>query len=509
MNHLCNSQIGRLLTMSLGLLGLVVPTLGQSQVAVAPSEDGHHEGTWLQWPHRFTYGLLYQQDLDPTWVSMTSALVQSEDVHIIAYSAQEESRIRGLLNQAGVPLANVNFLIHKTDDCWVRDNGPIFVYGADGQLKISDWGFNGWGFDTPYQKDDPVPVSVAASLGVPRVDKSVVVLEGGAIEMDGSGVLMATRSSILEPNRNPGWTQAQMEVELAETLGIYKFIWLDGQAGGQLDITDTHIDGFARFSRKTIVTMSGPDLSYWGLSNADIQTLQGATDLTGEPYAFVELPLTVNNVVTTYGQNQNFKGSYVNFYTANTVVLVPTYADPNDSIAMGILQQHYPGRTVIGIDVRNLYASGGMVHCVTQQQPERLDCQGQCVNAFCVSTSNSSGVAAQIDAVGEFGISDENFTLVASGVIPNSFGLFFYGANEGQTPFGAGWLCLSGSVARLNPALVGSASGVVAHSVDFQNGSAGVGPNQITAGSTWKFQYWYRDGIGWNLTDGLSVTFSN
>jgi agmatine deiminase len=196
-----------------------------------PSMESPHEGTWLQWPHQYTYGATYRNRLDATWVTMTAALIAGEKVHIIAYNATEQTRITGLLNAAAVPLANVNFLVRQTDDCWVRDNGPIFVFDTNTDLKITDWGFNGWGFDTAYAKDNTVPAGVATSLAMTRVDLSATVLEGGAVELDGQGVLMATRSSILEVNRNPGVTQAQLEASLRAQFGATKFIWLDGRTG--------------------------------------------------------------------------------------------------------------------------------------------------------------------------------------------------------------------------------------------------------------------------------------
>ena len=336
-----------------------------------PSVESPHEGTWLQWPHHYTYGSRYRNRLEATWVAMTSALVSSEKVHIIAYDAAQRTRIKNLLNAAGVPLANVNFLLRETNDVWVRDNGPIFVFDNDGDLKITDWGFDGWGDDTPFARDNRVPAGVASALGLPRVGLNATVLEGGAIEVDGHGVLMATRSAILEHRRNPGLTQPQLESVLTANLGVTKFIWLDGAPGGAEDITDTHIDGFAMFGPgRTIVTMSNADLAYWGLSPADIATLTSATDIGGVPYSLMRLPLTAKDVVTTYGRALGYKGSYVNYYVGNTVVLMPTYNDPNDTPARNILQALYPGRTVVGIDVRNLYANGGMVHCVTQQQPQ-------------------------------------------------------------------------------------------------------------------------------------------
>lgn len=336
-----------------------------------PDEAAPHEGTWLQWPHQYTYGTAYRNSLDATWVAMTKALVQSEKVHIIAYNATERTRITNLLLRAGVSLLNVDFLLRRTDDVWVRDNGPIFVYDSNDQLKITDWGFNGWGYDTLYALDNTVPAGVAQSRALPRVDLNTTVLEGGAIEVDGKGVLMATRSSTLQNGRNPNLTQSQFENILTTNFGVTKFIWLNGAPGGQDDITDMHIDGFARFGPSNkIVTMSSSSLSYWGLSAADINTLYQATGSNGAPYAFVQLPLTANNVSTTSGRNLGYKGSYVNYYVGNLVVLVPTYNDPNDAMALNLVQQLYPGRSVIGIDVRNLYQNGGMVHCVTQQQPQ-------------------------------------------------------------------------------------------------------------------------------------------
>lgn len=342
----------------------------QTILSRMPAMEAPHEGTWLQWPHHYTYGTAYRNRLDATWVAMTRALVPGEKVHIIAYNAAEQTRITSLLTAAAVPMAKVDFLIRQTDDTWVRDNGPVFVFDNTGALQITDWGFDGWGDDTPYAKDDAVPVSVATARNLPRVDISATVLEGGSIEVDGHGVLMATRSSILDAARNPGLTQSQLEAGLRTRLGVTKFIWLDGAYGGEDDITDMHIDGFAMFAPgRKIVTMSPASLAYWGLSAADISTLYAATDVSGRAYSFVTLPLTVNDVVTTYGESVGFKGSYVNYYVGNTAVLVPTYNDPNDAAALGIIQQLYPGRTVTGIDCRNLYINGGMIHCVTQQQP--------------------------------------------------------------------------------------------------------------------------------------------
>lgn len=355
---------------ALAMLFTTTAADAQTVSSTMPDEAAPHEGTWLQWPHAYTYGSAYRNSLDATWVAMTKALVAGEKVHIIAYNTTEQSRIKALLTKAAVPQTNVTFLIRQTDDVWVRDNGPIFVRDAStNQLIVSDWGFNGWGFDTPYRKDNTVPLAVA-DLGFPRVDVNDIVLEGGAFILDGNGTFMATRSSILEPNRNPGLTQADLETELTDLLGARKFIWLNGADGGSEEITDMHIDGFVSFAPgRKMVTMSNADLTYWGVPAADITTLASASDINGVRFTRINLPLTAKNVSTTSGRNLGYKGSYVNYYVGNKVVLMPSYKDTNDAVARNLLAPLYPGRTVVLIDVRNLYENGGMVHCVTQQQP--------------------------------------------------------------------------------------------------------------------------------------------
>ncbi|AZA93471.1 Agmatine deiminase [Chryseobacterium nakagawai] len=349
------------------------PTSGTSDptsiVYKMPEESAPHEGTWLQWPHKYQYGITYRNRLDPTWVAMTKELAQSEKVHIIAYDGTEKDRIVGLLTNAGVSLSNIDFKLYPTDDFWVRDNGPIYVKDKNGKLFIQDWGFNGWGNKAQYSNCNTIPAKIANDSGIPKIDlNSIMINEGGSVEIDGNGVLMACKSSILNENRNPGMTQQQAEAIFTKNLGITKFIWLDGKAN--LDITDMHIDGFARFANPTtIITMNADDLEYWQVPNSDMSKLYNATQKNGTAYQFVKVPLTKYDVTTTYGKNVG-RASYINYYIANNRVLVPNYNDPNDTIANRIIQQLYPDKKVIGIDCRNLFANGGMVHCVTQQQPK-------------------------------------------------------------------------------------------------------------------------------------------
>lgn len=339
---------------------------------IMPSESSPHEGTWLQWPHKYQYGVTYRNRIEAIWIAMTRELVSGEKVHIIAYNEEAKQDITDKLTAAGVALDNVDFYIFKTNDVWVRDNGPIYVRNANGnELTIEGWGFNGWGDKEPYAYSEQIPAEVAKVSRMPFVQlNDKMILEGGAVELDGKGSLMATRSSILNMNRNPGMTQSEAEALLTTYLGATHFIWLDGMPG--LDITDMHIDGFARFGEgRQIITMSREDLQIWELPQKDIDYLYSVSDSQGKPYKYVVLPLTKNNVVTTYGKDLGYQGSYVNYYISNNKILVPTYNDPNDEIAIAIIQKLYPTRKAVGIDVRNLYADGGMIHCVTQQQPKK------------------------------------------------------------------------------------------------------------------------------------------
>lgn len=340
-----------------------------------PGEDLEHEGTWLQWPHNNVYGPYYQDDVEDGWVTMTDALQTGEKVHIIAYDDIHKDHILTELTAASVPLGNVDFFIYPNNDVWVRDNGPIFVYDESDNLTILDWGFNGWGLDTPYSLCDVIPDSVSGATGIPRIDLSAMVLEGGSIEHDGEGTMIATRSCIVHPSRNPSLSESDIENYMTTYLGLTNFIWLDGVYG--LDITDHHVDGFLKFANdSTIVTMDSTDLDYWMLTGAEITTIYNATNVSSEPYDFVIVPLTQNNVLTTYGSDLGIKGSYCNYYIGNDAVLVPIYGDPNDSTALDIIQGVYPNRTVVGVNVQNLYEYGGMTHCVTQQQPIDLHISG-------------------------------------------------------------------------------------------------------------------------------------
>lgn len=330
-----------------------------------PAEDTAHEGTWLTWPHQYTYGIEYRDEVEGIWIQMVQALHTGEKVHIVAYDATEQARIEKLLQNAAVDLSQVDFVIAKSDDVWTRDTGPMFVFDKNEKLTIADFGFDGWGEKVEFENDDQIPVAAGKQKDIPVVDISDFVLEGGSIELDGSGTLMASLSSVVSKNRNAQLSVEQAEDYLARYLGVKNFIWLDGVTDE--DITDAHIDGTARFlDDKTILTVSKSDFSelYENINMNDYSTLENAKNAEGEPYKIVELPFTKKNA-----EGLDYKGSYLNYYIGNEVVLVPVYDDENDAVALEKLAKLYPERKIVPIQVNSLFQYGGMIHCVTQQQP--------------------------------------------------------------------------------------------------------------------------------------------
>ena len=335
----------------------VLPVDDPQQIFTMPDEEHLHEGTWLQWPHNNGWDNNHVARYESSWVEMTRALHTGETVHIVAYDQAEKSRIQSLLGSEGIDLSKIDLHVWKTDDVWIRDNGPIFVHDDKGQLHITNWKFNGWGNKADFYNCNLIPSKIGEALGYPVVDVAMTN-EGGSIEVDGKGTLMAKKSSILNNNRNPGWKLADVEAYFRKYLGVTNFIWLQGVKGQ--DITDDHIDGTARFANgNKIVTFYEAD-AY----PSEYTLLKSAKNAQGQPYEIVHLPLTQNNVPGT-----GDRGFYMNYYIGNDVVLVPNYGDPMDGVANEIIQALYPNRRVVGIEAAELAKDGGMVHCVTQQQP--------------------------------------------------------------------------------------------------------------------------------------------
>jgi agmatine deiminase len=277
---------------------------------------------------------------------------------------------------------NIDLQIVPNDDVWVRDCGPIFLVNDRGGLAVTAWNFNGWGERYPYTKDRLVPERTAASLSLPLFTASIT-LEGGAIEVNGKGTLIATRSSIINPNRNPDRSQDDIEAELKEYLGVSHIIWLTGASRAFCDMvgsdTDLHVDGYARFTDESTVLYSWTDNktnTFYPVLDRHLNELREAVTESGKPLTLVRLPKPENEMYSTLHssrrppfQSAHSLATYANFYVANNVVLVPVYGDVNDANAKGIIAEQFPNREILGIPAWATAELGGMMHCVTQQQP--------------------------------------------------------------------------------------------------------------------------------------------
>lgn len=342
-----------------------------------PAEWEPHEGTWLQWPQNKVYQG-YELKLEHIWLNMVEALHDHENVHLIVSSERQRDHVASQLQYHGIGLRNVDFFIIPTNDVWARDNGPIFVINDQAEIAITDWIFNGWGERFPYDLDHKVPAAIGAMLELP-VFQVPMVLEAGAVEVNGKGTFMGTRSSIIDPYRNPGKSQEDIEVFLSQYLGVTHFIWLTGAGRGECDQwgdeTDCHIDIVARFADESTVlyncTSNLSDPRYMMLAKS-LEELQAATTESGKPLTLVPLPLPEvhqTSKMADWRKNTFTDAVYSNYLIANNVVLVPVYGHANDEVSLKTIAEHFPTREVIGIDVIALIEHGGAIGCVTQPQP--------------------------------------------------------------------------------------------------------------------------------------------
>jgi agmatine deiminase len=299
---------------------------------------------------------------------MICALSPHERVYLLVNDFSSEQDVLARLRAAKADLANVTLLGIPTVDVWMRDYGPTFVTRREptDPLAFNDWSFNGWGGKyESYEADELVAREIASLLKMPVFDHPLI-LEGGSIEVNGAGTCLTTEQCLLNPNRNPHLSRAEIEQFLKDSLGLSHIIWLgEGIVG---DDTDGHIDDIARFVNPTtvacIVEADWRDDNYACLQD-NYERLQNARDQSGGKLNLIALPCPA----PVYYEGARLPASYANFYIANQVVLVPVFGDPQDKRALGILQELFPARQVIGLRCNEVVAGLGAIHCVTQQEP--------------------------------------------------------------------------------------------------------------------------------------------
>ncbi|HEU5246486.1 MAG TPA: agmatine deiminase family protein [Candidatus Udaeobacter sp.] len=330
-----------------------------------PAEWEPHAATWLSWPRR--EGISFPDSFDrvtPTLRAMIEALIESEQVCINVSNGAHEAEAREVLQ--GLWMKRISFHLVPTNEPWCRDHGPIFLTRArDPKLAVVDWDYNAWGNKyPPFDLDEIAPTRVAEILDVP-VFYPGMILEGGAIDVNGAGALLTTESCLLNKNRNPALSREEIEQQLRDYLGVRDILWLgDGIVG---DDTDGHIDDLARFaSEQTVVTVveENPDDENYEPLQGNLARLQ-AMKIGDRALDVITLPMPKKIM----REGLRLPASYANFYIANTCVLMPTFADPADQVALSILRECFPNRRVVGIDCRELVWGLGAFHCLTQQQP--------------------------------------------------------------------------------------------------------------------------------------------
>jgi agmatine deiminase len=356
-----------------------------------PAEGEPHEATWIAWPHNVTDWPGRFAPIPWVYSEFVRKIAPGEIVRIIVESESHQERARRVLSRAGVDLSRVEFFRFPTDRGWTRDSGPIFlkrplpspalaspVAGAAAarpasEVAIIRFRFNAWAKYPEWRHDDAIPERAAQALNLPllpaRAGDRDLVLEGGSIDVNGRGTLLSTEECLLDANvqaRNPGLSRQDIEAALRDNLGVRNILWLGRGIAG--DDTHGHVDDLCRFVNPRTVVLcreDNPTDPNYQLLEENRERLEGMRLEDGSRIEVVPLPMPS----PLYFDGQRLPASYANFYISNAAVLVPTFNDPKDRIALGSLAELFTDRPVVGIHAVDLVWGLGTIHCLTQQQP--------------------------------------------------------------------------------------------------------------------------------------------
>jgi len=339
-----------------------------------PAEWEKHEATWISWPHHEPDWPGKLAPIPWVYAEIVRALSECERVEILCHDEAVATSARSLLDAHGVRADDTRYRLHivPTDRVWLRDSAPTAVRRADGLIELLDWGFNGWAKYDNYAKDADIGRAIARITGLPRVEPvrpdngERLVLEGGGIEVNGAGLILVTEEWLLTKVqvRNPGMSAADYERAFADYLGASTTIWLGEGAVG--DDTHGHIDDIARFANRDTIILA------YEHDPADENHLRSADNLRRLEIAAKEHQLKIVTIPfprPVFMNGERLPASYANFYIANGAVLVPTFNDPNDRVALNGIAEAFPRYTVTGIHAVDLVWGLGTLHCLTQQQP--------------------------------------------------------------------------------------------------------------------------------------------
>lgn len=335
-----------------------------------PAEWAPHEGTLLSWPYNLGTWEGHLEGAEQTMAQVITELTKHERVDLLVANPEVEARARRYFDPLKLSAQQLRYLPIEAGDVWIRDYGPIFLTrDSVGKHEVA-WnksGYNAYGKPEEYA-DLLIGNEVPAQLPFQDLQhfNTGIILEGGSIDVNGTGTMITTESCLLSPTRNPELTKAQIEERLRQYFGVTNILWL--LAGIEGDDTTGHVDDITRFvNQNTVVTVteSNPHDANYAPLQENLERLRGMQDERGQQLTVLELPMPKEFVV----DGRRMAASYANFYIANQVVLVPTYAQPSDAQALGVLQECFPDRRVIGIDSREFIWGYGSIHCSTQQIP--------------------------------------------------------------------------------------------------------------------------------------------
>ena len=336
-----------------------------------PAEWERHDGTWMSWPHDPLTFPNRIKKVESAYLKMILALSKNENINLFVTDLKMKERVRKLFKQKGIDLHKIRFHVWNYADVWFRDYGPVFVLNKEKkQIAFVHWIFNAWGEKyKDLMRDTQIPDIISDRLQLNNF-RPGIVLEGGSVDVNGKGTILTTEQCLLNSNRNPHLSKDEIEKFLLNYFGASNIIWLKGGVAG--DDTDGHIDNLARFvNPRTVLCAFEEDVNdeNHAILKENYEVLLQSTDQDGKKLKVIKVPMPPAIRSTVRGEKTRLPASYLNFYVANKVVLVPTFKHKNDHKALKIIQNQFPGRKAIGIDCTDLIYGMGAIHCILQQQP--------------------------------------------------------------------------------------------------------------------------------------------
>ena len=340
-----------------------------------PAEWEPHQATWLVWPQNESDWPGKLQKIKFVYRKIVSHLCESEKVRIIISPGETRKSAENFLKKESADLANVEFYEYPTDRSWIRDSGPFFVRKDSAEPSVLDFGFNGWAKYPDWKNDDLVPGFIAETLSLysetPTRLGRKVILEGGGLDVNGEGSLITTKQCLLsvdKQERNPSFKKNDYEAIFSEYFGVTNTLWLNKGIEG--DDTNGHVDDICRFTGPETIILcledNPEDPNYFPLRE-NLEILQDLRLEDGGEIEIIPIPMPS----PLFFEGERLPATYANFYISNEKVLVPTYNDPNDREALGILSELFPARDVVGVDCVDLAWGFGAIHCITKEEPVR------------------------------------------------------------------------------------------------------------------------------------------